>query len=82
MPARQASRERLTRRAYGLIAVSAAIVAALLGGRRPRHPVGWLLLALGLWFVYGYVSWVVLAWRGAPPAVGLALLVLLAPEEG
>jgi hypothetical protein len=60
--------------AYGLVAVSAATVGALLGGRRPRHPVGWLLLALGLWFAYGYASWVVLAWRGAPPAVGLALL--------
>jgi hypothetical protein len=54
--------------------VSAATVGALLGGRRPRHPVGWLLLALGLWFAYGYASWVLLAWRGAPPAVGLALL--------
>jgi hypothetical protein len=49
-------------------------VGTLLGGRRPRHPVGWLLLALGLWFIYGYASWVLLAWRGAPPAVGLALL--------
>jgi hypothetical protein len=29
-------------------AVSAATVGAVLGGRRPRHPVGWLLLALGL----------------------------------
>jgi hypothetical protein len=36
--------------------------------------VGWLLLALGLWFVYGYASWVALAWQGAPPAVGLAVL--------
>jgi hypothetical protein len=60
--------------AYGLVAVSAATVGALLGGRRPRHPVGWLLLALGLWFVYGYASWVLLAWRGVPPAVGLAIL--------
>ncbi len=63
-----------TNMAYGLVAVSAATVGALLGGRRPRHPVGWLLLALGLWFAYGYASWVLLAWRGAPPAVGLALL--------
>jgi hypothetical protein len=29
-------------------AVSAATVGVVLGGRRPRHPVGWLLLALGL----------------------------------
>ena len=44
----------------------------MLASRRPRHPVGWLLLALGLWFTYGYASWVLLAWRGAPPAVGSA----------
>jgi hypothetical protein len=59
---------------YGLVAVSAATVGAVLAGRRPRHPVGWLLLGLGLWFVYGYASWVLLAWRGAPPAVGSAVL--------
>ena len=59
---------------YGLVAVSAATVGAVLASRRPRHPVGWLLLALGLWFIYGYASWVLLAWRGAPPAVGLAIL--------
>jgi hypothetical protein len=29
-------------------AVSAATVGALLGSRRPAHPVGWLLLGLGL----------------------------------
>jgi hypothetical protein len=28
--------------------VSAATVGAVLAGRRPRHPVGWLLLACGL----------------------------------
>jgi hypothetical protein len=76
--ARQAGRTDLgsnaTMVAYGLVAVSAATVGTLLGGRRPRHPVGWLLLALGLWFIYGYASWVLLAWRGAPPAVGLPLL--------
>jgi hypothetical protein len=59
---------------YGLVAVSAATVRAVLASRRPRNPVGWLLLALGLWFIYGYASWVLLAWRGAPPAVGLAVL--------
>jgi hypothetical protein len=59
---------------YGLVAVSAATVGAVLAGRRPRHPVGWLLLGLGLWFVYGYASWVLLAWRGAPSAVGSAVL--------
>jgi hypothetical protein len=59
---------------YGLVAVSAATVGAVVASRRSRHPVGWLLLALGLWFIYGYASWVLLAWRGAPPAVGLAIL--------
>ena len=29
-------------------AVSAATVGAVLASRRPRHPVGWLLLAIGL----------------------------------
>jgi hypothetical protein len=58
---------------YGLVAVSAATVGAVLASRRPRHPVGWLLLALGLWFAYGYGTWVLLAWRGAPPAVGSAV---------
>ena len=76
--ARQAGRSDLGSDAntavYGLVAVSAATVGAVLAGRRPRHPVGWLLLALGLWFVYGYASWVLLAWRGAPPAVGSAVL--------
>jgi two-component system, NarL family, sensor kinase len=34
--------------AYVLALVSAATVGAVLASRRPRHPVGWLLLALGL----------------------------------
>jgi hypothetical protein len=33
---------------YLLAMVSAATVGAVLAGRRPRHPVGWLLLAIGL----------------------------------
>jgi hypothetical protein len=57
---------------YLLVVVSAVTVGVVLASRRPRHPVGWLLLALGLWFTYGYASWVLLAWRGAPPAVGSA----------
>jgi hypothetical protein len=49
----------------------ATTVGAVLASRRPRHPVGWLLLALGLWFIYAYAGWVLLTWRGAaPPAVG------------
>jgi hypothetical protein len=72
--ARQAGRSDLGSNAdtaiYGLVAVSAATVGMVLASRRPRHPVGWLLLALGLWFSYAYASWVLLAWRGAPPVVG------------
>jgi hypothetical protein len=49
---------------YLLAAVSAVTVGAVLASRRPRHPVGWLLLALGLWFTYGYASY-------ALPGVGL-----------
>jgi hypothetical protein len=41
-----------------LAAVSATTAGAVLASRRPRHPVGWLLLALGL----------SLAWAGVPPA--------------
>jgi hypothetical protein len=55
--ARQAGRSDLGSDAntavYGLVAVSAATVGTVLASRRPRHPVGWLLLALGLWFVTG-----------------------------
>jgi hypothetical protein len=76
--ARQAGRSDLGSDAdtvvYGLVAVSAATVGALVAARRPRHPVGWLLLALGLWFTYGYATWVLLAWRGASTAVGSAIL--------
>ncbi len=33
-------------------ALSAATVGAVIAGRRPRHPVGWLLLGLGLGLTY------------------------------
>jgi hypothetical protein len=50
---RQAGRPDLTQLdastiPYLLAIVIAATVGAVLAGRRPRHPVGWLLLALGL----------------------------------
>jgi len=53
-------------------AVSAATVGALLGSRRPAHPVGWLLLGLGLLVVVnvvvsGYVGYGVVARPGALP---------------
>jgi hypothetical protein len=56
-------------------AVSAATVGALLGSRRPAHPVGWLLLGLGLLVVAngvasGYVNYGLLARPGALPAAG------------
>jgi hypothetical protein len=51
---------------YLLAMVSAATVGVVLAGRRPRHPVGWLLLGLGLavimlgacdaWAAYGLLA--------------------------
>lgn len=49
---------------YLLAMVSAATVGAVLAGRRPRHPVGWLLLAIA-------VSVIVLGSCGAYAAYGL-----------
>jgi hypothetical protein len=54
-------------------AVSAATVGALVGSRRPAHPVGWLLLGLGLLVVvnvvvFGYVNYGLVARPGALPA--------------
>jgi hypothetical protein len=54
-------------------AVSAATVGALVGSRRPAHPVGWLLLGLGLLVVgngvvSGYVTYGLLVRPGALPA--------------
>jgi hypothetical protein len=54
-------------------AVSAATVGALVGSRRPAHPVGWLLLGLGLLVVgngvvSGYVNYGLLVRPGALPA--------------
>jgi hypothetical protein len=56
-----------------LAAVSAATVGAVLASRRPRHPVGWLLLGLALSVVAaamatGYASYGLLARPGALPA--------------
>jgi hypothetical protein len=49
---RRAGRSDLALRAHELVYVVAlvgmATVGAVLAGRRPRHPVGWLMLALGL----------------------------------
>jgi len=54
-------------------AVSAATVGAVLASRRPAHPVGWLLLGLGLSLavagvVYAYVRYGLVARPGVLPA--------------
>jgi len=59
-------------------AVSAATVGAVLASRRSRHPVGWLLLALGLSLsaagvALTYTNYGV-ARAGAPPAAALVAL--------
>jgi hypothetical protein len=56
-----------------LAVVSAATVGAVLAGRRPRHPVGWLLLGLALAVVAaamatGYAGYGLLARPGSLPA--------------
>jgi hypothetical protein len=56
-------------------AVSAATVGAVLASRRPAHPVGWLLLGLGLSLaaagvVYAYVRYGLVARPRALPAAG------------
>jgi hypothetical protein len=58
---------------YLLALVSAATVGAVLASRRPRHPVGWLLLALGLSVIalgagQAYASYGLLARPGSLPA--------------
>jgi hypothetical protein len=55
-----------------LVTVSAATVGAVLASRRPRHPVGWLLLGVGLalnvsLLVQSYVKYGLLARPGALP---------------
>jgi hypothetical protein len=58
---------------YLVAAASAATVGALLASRRPRHPVGWLLVGLGLSLTvhgvtYVYVRYGLLGRPGALPA--------------
>jgi hypothetical protein len=75
---RRAGRPELTIRAHELTYVAAvagmATVGAVLAARRPRHPVGWLMLALGLSVTVdgvtdGYARYGLLASPGAVPAV-------------
>jgi hypothetical protein len=76
---RQAGRSELAQLTLGafvgpvLSLVSAATVGAVLVARRPRHPVGWLLLVLGLSLALGgvvpaYAAYGLLARPGALPA--------------
>jgi hypothetical protein len=62
---------------YLLALVSAATVGAVLASRRPAHPVGWLLLAIGLFttssaVAEGYARFGLLARPGALPAARYA----------
>jgi hypothetical protein len=64
-----------------LAAMSAATVGAVLASRRPRHPVGWLLLGLGLSLnasgvASGYVSYGLVARPGTLPAARYVALYL------
>jgi hypothetical protein len=58
--------------AWLLAGVSAPTVGAVLAARRPRHPVGWLLLALGLaradLLTDGYALYGLLARPGSLPS--------------
>jgi hypothetical protein len=75
---RRAGHPELTIRTHELmfvvVIVGMATVGAVLAGRRPRHPVGWLMLALGLSLAVdvvadGYARYGLLASPGAVPAV-------------
>jgi hypothetical protein len=64
-----------------LAAVSAVTVGAVLASRRPRHPVGWLLLALGLsanasGVASAYASYGLLVRPGSLPAARSVALYL------
>jgi hypothetical protein len=60
-----------------LAALTASLVGVVLASRRPRHPVGWLLLTLGLCLcasgaAASYVPYAVVVRPGALPAADLA----------
>jgi hypothetical protein len=62
-----------------LALVTAPTVGAVLATRRPRHPVGWLLLSLGTLialsgFIDGYAPYGLLARPGSLPAPGWAAI--------
>jgi hypothetical protein len=62
--------------APSVAALTASTVGAVLASRRPRHPVGWLLLALGLSMALGgltagYLPYALIVRPGTLPATGL-----------
>jgi hypothetical protein len=57
-------------------ALAAGVVGAVLASRRPRHPVGWLLLAMGVDMgvsgaAVGYIPYGLIVRPGALPAAGV-----------
>jgi hypothetical protein len=61
-------------------ALTASAVGVVLATRRPRHPVGWLLLGLGLCMalggvIAGYLPYTAVARPGSLPAAGLVARV-------
>ena len=63
------------RRRLIVLVVSAASVGAVVGSRRPDHPVGWLLLALAEvlylpWLCCVYLSYALILGPGALPGRG------------
>jgi hypothetical protein len=68
---RQAGRPDLVQWATGpaLAAASAAVVGAVVASRRPRHPVGWLLLAFAWALVATGAAAQYLAWGVARPGM-------------
>jgi hypothetical protein len=83
---RQAGRPDLAPLGAGIVApvlaaVSAVTVGAVLASRRPRHPVGWLLLAFGLsanasGVAEAYADYALLARPGTLPAARYVALYL------
>jgi len=66
--------------APSVAALTASTVGVVLASRRPRHPVGWLLLAVGLCMavggaIAGYPPYTVVIRPGSLPAAGLVAWV-------
>ena len=66
---------------FAMAALSAATVGAVVAGRRPAHPVGWLLVALGLTIsalavTFSYKKMAVVAGRRPAHPVGWLLVAL------